>query len=133
MVLVDIVFLLGLFIPLHRKAKKRRLEAEQESIDLIDKMIYLLAKEQYALQLDQTEIGGNPSIALMKSIFEQGQCDYLKSTQLILENIKKVEQLLQKEVITAEELQHFTKTFKSYQKAQKREKIWKGMATICSL
>lgn len=122
---LDLIILLLLAIPLHRYHARKRLKAEKASIEQIDKMIYLLAKNQYFLNLDQKSLGGDPTIALMKSIFEQGKKDYLKSTQLILNNIKKVEQLLGKEVIKASELQLFLQTFKRYQKQKKREKIWK--------
>lgn len=122
---LDLIILLLLAIPLHRHHARKRLKAEKASIEQIDKMIYLLAKNQYFLNLDQKSLGGDPTIALMKSIFEQGKKDYLKSTQLILNNIKKVEQLLGKEVIKASELHLFLQTFKRYQKQKKREKIWK--------
>ncbi len=132
-IILDLIILLWLAIPLHRHHGRKRLKAEKASIEQIDKMIYLLAKNQYFLNLDQKTLGGDPTIALMKSIFEQGKKDYLKSTQLILNNIKKVEQLLGKEVIKASELQYFLQTFKRYQKQKKREKFWKRISVILSL
>jgi hypothetical protein len=83
-----------IIIPIHKKLKKTRLKKEQEIVKDVDEMIYLLAKAQHEMNIDVRKLWWNPNIALMKSIFTKWECDYVKSTYLILDNIHKVEMLL---------------------------------------
>jgi hypothetical protein len=85
-----------IIIPIHKKLKKTRLKKEQEIVKDVDEMIYLLAKAQHEMNIDVRKLWWNPNIALMKSIFTKWECDYVKSTYLILDNIHKVEMLLWK-------------------------------------
>lgn len=62
-------------------------------------MLYLLAKSQYFKHLDKRALGGDPHLALMKSIFTKGNFDYLQSSDLILANVHKVEQLLGEKIV----------------------------------
>ncbi len=85
-----------------RKWSKRAKSLLQKSlVTQIDEMIFLLAKYQHQ-HIDLQALGGNPHIALMRSIFAEGNCDYIKSSKMILENIRKVEQLLSQRVISEE-------------------------------
>ena len=86
-------------IPLHRKFRALRLKKEQEIVTDVDEMIYLLAKAQHTLGVDVRKLWWNPNIALMKSIFTKWNCDYIKSSYLILDNMHKVESLLWNKII----------------------------------
>ena len=80
--------------------RKARLKKEQEIVKDVDEMIYLLAKAQHEMNIDIRKLWWNPNIALMKSIFTKWECDYVKSTSLILDNIHKVETLLWSKIIS---------------------------------
>lgn len=77
-------------------------------------MIYLLAKAQHEKNIDVRALGGNPNIALMKSIFTKGHCDYVQSTFLILDNMHKVETLLWNKIISIEKESLLLKDSKKY-------------------
>ena len=96
-IIYSIVFFI--LIPIHKKFRKKRLEKEKEIVKEVDEMIYLLAKSQHEMNIDIRKLWWNPNIALMKSIFTKGECNYVKSTFLILDNIHKVENLLGKKII----------------------------------
>ena len=97
-----IVYLIVFFIiiPIHKRFRKARLKKEQEIVKDVDEMIYLLAKAQHEMNIDIRKLWWNPNIALMKSIFTKWECDYVKSTSLILDNIHKVEALLWSKIIS---------------------------------
>ena len=99
-IIYSIVFFI--LIPIHKKFRKKRLEKEKEIVKEVDEMIYLLAKSQHEMNIDIRKLWWNPNIALMKSICTKGECNYVKSTFLILDNIHKVETLLGKKIISQE-------------------------------
>ena len=76
-------------------------------------MIFLLAKYQHQ-HIDVQALGGNPHIALMRSIFAEGNCDYIKSSKMILENIRKVEQLLSQRVISEQREKAFQRDLRKF-------------------
>lgn len=88
-------------MPLWRRAKRTKRSLEKSLVTQIDEMIFLLAKYQYG-HTDVQSLGGNPHIALMRSIFTDGKCDYINSSKVILDNMHKVEQLLSQKVISEE-------------------------------
>lgn len=127
-----IVYLIVFFviIPLHKKFKKQRLKKEQEIVTDVDEMIYLLAKAQHTLWVDVRKLWGNPNIALMKSIFTKGNCDYIKSSYLILDNIHKVESLLWDKIISLDKESLLLKDAKAYLKIKSMETIFFWIAVI---
>ena len=92
---------LFVFLPLRKWSKRAKSWLQKSLVTQIDEMIFLLAKYQHQ-HIDLQALGGNPHIALMRSIFAEGNCDYIKSSKMILENIRKVEQLLSQRVISEE-------------------------------
>ena len=50
----------------------------------------------------------------MRSIFAEGNCDYIKSSKMILENIRKVEQLLSQRVISEEREKAFHRDLRKF-------------------
>lgn len=96
-------------------------------------MIYLLAKAQHHKQLDLKALGGNPNIALMKSIFTKGKCDYIQSAFVILDNMHKVETLLATKVVPLEKESAFLKGIKSYKRTSFFEAFLKGIAVLATL
>ena len=102
---VYLVFII-IFLPLRKWTKKTKLWLQKSLITQIDEMIFLLAKYQHQ-HINVQNLGGNPHIALMRSIFTQGNCDYIKSSKMILENIRKVEQLLAQKVISEDREKKF--------------------------
>lgn len=100
---------------------------------MVDEMIYLLAKAQHLKHIDLKALGGNPNIALMKSIFTKGNYDYIQSSFLILDNIHKVESLLGEKTIPTEKEALFLKTLKKYRTISFFEALLKGIATISTL
>lgn len=126
-----IIFLI--FIPIHRNLRKKRLAKEQEIVKDVDEMIYLLAKAQHEMNIDIRKLWWNPNIALMKSIFTKGECDYVKSTFLILDNIHKVETLLWKKIISQEKESWLIRDSQKYNTLKTSEKIFLRINTIPTL
>jgi len=91
-----------IFLPLHRLSLKKVLKAKKDLIDSVDKVIYLLSKAQYSLSEEQT-LKYDPCFALMKTMFWSGNFEYVDNIDTIKENVKKVEALLKKRVISDEE------------------------------
>ena len=101
LVLVWIVSFL-IFLPLHRLSLKNVLKSKKNLVDSVDKVIYLLSKAQYSLSEEQT-LKYDPCFALMKTMFGSGNFEYVDNIDTIKENVKKVETLLKKRVISDEE------------------------------
>ena len=57
-----------IFLPLHRLSLKKVLNAKENLIDSVDRVIYLLSKAQYSLSEEQT-LKYDPCFALMKTMF----------------------------------------------------------------
>ena len=91
-----------IFLPLHRLSLKNVLNAKKKLVDSVDKVIYLLAKAQYSLS-EQEALKYDPCFALMKTMFGSGNFEYVDNIDTIKENVKKVEALLKKRVISDEE------------------------------
>lgn len=91
-----------IFLPLHRLSLKNVIKAKKNLIDSVDKVIYLLSKAQYSLAEHQ-ELKYDPCFALMKTMFGSGNFEYVDNIDTIKENVKKVEALLKKRVISDEE------------------------------
>ena len=131
-----IVFYLIIFlviIPIHKKLKKQRLIKEQEIVQDVDEMIYLLAKAQHTKWIDVRKLWGNPNIALMKSIFTKWNCDYIKSTYLILDNIHKVETLLWDKIISIDKESILLKDAKKYNSLKSTENVFFRIAVPSTL
>jgi hypothetical protein len=96
-------------------------------------MIYLLAKAQHEMDIDIRKLWWNPNIALMKSIFTKGECDYIKSTFVILDNIHKVESLLWKKVIAVEKESLLIKDSQKYNALKYMEKIFLRIVSVPTL
>ena len=126
-----IIFLI--IIPIHRNLRKKRLIKEQEIVKDVDEMIYLLAKAQHEMNIDIRKLWWNPNIALMKSIFTKWECDYIKSTFLILDNIHKVESLLGNKIITQDKENQLLKDSQKYNALKATEKIFFRIAAIPTL
>lgn len=95
-------------------------------------MIFLLAKYQY-VHTDTKSLGGSPHIALMRSIFTEGNYDYIKSSKVILDNMHKVEQLLSQKVISEEREKAFQKDLRSFRMFRGMEKgirVIVGIGTV---
>ena len=91
-----------IFLPLHRLSLKNVLNAKKKLVDSVDKVIYLLSKAQYSLSEEQA-LKYDPCFALMKTMFGSGNFEYVDNIDTIKENVKKVETLLKKRVISDEE------------------------------
>lgn len=91
-----------IFLPLHRLSLKNVLNAKKKLVDSVDKVIYLLSKAQYSLSEEQA-LKYDPCFALMKTMFGSGNFEYVDNIDTIKENVKKVEALLKKRVISDEE------------------------------
>jgi len=126
-----IIFLV--IVPIHRKLKKKRLAKEQEIVKDVDEMIYLLAKAQHDMNIDIRKLWWNPNIALMKSIFTKWECDYIKSTFLILDNIHKVESLLGNKIISEEKESQLLKDSQKYNALKASENIFFWIIAIPTL
>jgi hypothetical protein len=96
-------------------------------------MIYLLAKAQHEMNIDIRKLWGNPNIALMKSIFTKWECDYVKSTYLILDNIHKVETLLWNKIIPTEKENLLIKESQKHKALKASERIFLLIASIPTL
>ena len=101
------------FLPLRKWSKRAKSWLQKSLVTQIDEMIFLLAKYQHQ-HIDLQALGGNPHIALMRSIFAEGNCDYIKSSKMILENIRKVEQLLSQRVISEEREKAFQRDLRKF-------------------
>lgn len=126
-----LIFLLIVF-PLWRWAKKKKNWLEKSLVSQIDEMIFLLAKYQY-VHTDVKRFGGSPHIALMRSIFKDGNYDYIKSSEVILENMHKVEQLLSQKVISEEREEGFLKDLKKFRRMKLGELIMRVIVGIGTL
>ncbi len=122
-----------LVIPFQRMLKKRKIRLQQTLVEQVDEMIYLLAKAQHYKQLDLKALGGNPNIALMKSIFTKGNCDYIQSAFLILDNMHKVETLLGNKVVPVEKESVFLKGIRRYKSISFFEAFLRGIAVLATL
>lgn len=127
-----VLFLL-IMIPLHSLALKKKLQGEKKVVMQIDEFIFLLAEQQYLLHVDTQALGGSPHIALMKTIFTKGDCDYIKSAKLILDNMHKVEQVLGRRVITESVERQFLSDLSSYKRANFRDKKLRILIAIPTL
>jgi len=122
-----------IIIPIHKRLKKARLKKEQEIVKDVDEMIYLLAKAQHEMNIDVRKLWWNPNIALMKSIFTKWECDYVKSTYLILDNIHKVEMLLWNKIIPAEKENKLIKESQKHKALKGSENTFMLIASIPTL
>lgn len=120
------------FLPLRKWAKKAKLWLQKSLVTQIDEMIFLLAKYQHQ-HINIQALGGNPHIALMRSIFAHGNCDYIKSSKLILENIRKVEQLLSQRVISEEREKAFHRDLSKFAMVKFLESVLKIIVGIGTL
>ena len=91
-----------IFLPLHRLSLKKEKKAKQDLVNSVDRLIYLLSKAQYSLSEEQA-LKYDPCFALMKTMFGSGNFEYVDNIDTIKENVKKVETLLKKRVISDEE------------------------------
>jgi hypothetical protein len=91
-----------IFLPLHRLSLKKKKKSEQDLVNSIDRVIYLLSKAQYSLS-EEEELKYDPCFALMKTMFGSGHFEYIDNLDTIKENVKKVELLLKQRVISDEE------------------------------
>jgi hypothetical protein len=96
-------------------------------------MIYLLAKAQHEMNIDIRKLWWNPNIALMKSIFTKWNCDYIKSTYLILDNIHKVETLLWDKIISIDKESLLLKDAKKYNSLKSTENVFFRIAVPSTL
>lgn len=112
--LVGFIILVFVFLFLWKKIAKRK----QDTIKLItqwyDKIFYLLAKHQYADELDKRTIWGSPFMAAIVPIISGENPDYIKQHKLIKENIKKVWIIFKDEIVTQEEWDRMEKLHKKY-------------------
>lgn len=122
-----------LIIPLQISLKKRKIRLQQQLVEQVDEMIYLLARAQHLKQIDLKTLGGNPHIALMKSIFTKWNCDYLQSAFLILDNMHKVETLLGNKVVSPEKESIFLKGIRRYKRISFFEAFLRGIAVLATL
>lgn len=131
--IIGYLLIFFLVIPLQRMLKKRKVRLHQLLVEQVDEMIYLLASAQHDKQLDLKALGGNPNIALMKSIFTKGNYDYIQSAFLILDNMHKVETLLRSKVVPIEKESLFLKGVKRYKRMSFWEAFLRGIAVIATL
>lgn len=131
--IISYLLLFLLILPLHKQLKKKKSWLQQQLVAQVDEMIYLLAKAQHLKKLDLKALGGNPHIALMKSIFTKGNYDYLQSAFLILDNMHKVETLLGEKVVPQEKEADFLKGIKRYQRISFFEAFLKMLLMIGTL
>lgn len=122
-----------IFMPLHRFLKRKKIRLQQELVAQVDEMLFLTAKAQHLANIDKKALGGDPHLALMRSIFTKGNCDYIQSATLILENINKVQQLLGQQVIAPETEASFLKGIKNYRLLSFFEGVLKVMLAIPTL
>lgn len=97
-----LLFSFLIILPLHRYSLRKVLQAKKDLTESVDKVIYLLSKAQYSLSEKET-LKYDPCFALMKTMFWSGHFEYIDNLDTIKENIKKVELLLHKKVITDEQ------------------------------
>jgi len=88
-----------IILPLHRLSLKNVVKTKKNLVDSVDRVIYLLSKAQYSLSEEQT-LKFDPCFALMKTMFGSGHFEYVDNLDTIKENVKKVEILLKKIVIS---------------------------------
>ncbi len=131
--IIGYLVLFLIIIPIHRSLKKKKIWLQKSLIIAVDEMIYLLARAQHSKQLDLKSLGGNPNIALMKSIFTKGNCDYIQSSFLILDNMHKVESLLGEKVVPIEKEGSFLKMIKKYHMISFFEAFFRGFAVVATL
>ncbi len=91
-------------------------DIKQKLIYQYDNIFYLLSLSQYKEELDKKSLGGDPCIAAIKPIINMKKPTYISSSVIIKSNIKKVEVLLWKQVISDElwsKINKFHKKLKS--------------------
>lgn len=88
-----------IILPLHRYSLRKVLDAKKKLTSSVDEVIYLLSKAQYSLSQEET-LKYDPCFALMKTMFWSGHFEYIDNLDTIKENVKKVELLLHKKVIS---------------------------------
>lgn len=97
MVLVVILLLFKLIL---KKINKRLSIIKQKLIYEYDNIFYLLSLSQYQQELDKKSLGWDPCIAAITPILNMKNPDYISNHSMINSNIKKVEVLLWKQVIS---------------------------------
>lgn len=125
-IILGYIVLFAVLVPLHKRLKKQQLRLQKSIVTQIDEMLYLLAKYQHLQHENLQSLGGNPHLALMKTIFTQGAYDYLKSSGLILENVRKVEQLLWAKVVSSQQESQLFATIKQHN----RFKFWQQLLKV---
>ena len=99
---------------------------KQKLIYEYDNIFYLLSLSQYQQELDKKSLGGDPCIAAIKPILNMKTPTYISNRILIKSNIKKVEVLLWKQVISDDiwnKINKFHKKIKSISLINKIVKI----------
>ena len=96
-------------------------------------MIFLIAKAQHFAAIDKKALGWDPHLALMRSIFTKGNCDYIRSSELIIENIHKVQQILGQESVAPTLEQDFQRGIKNYRLLVVLELVLRGVIAIPTL
>ncbi|MDD2537590.1 MAG: hypothetical protein PHU61_03830 [Candidatus Absconditabacteria bacterium] len=132
-ILTIYLIVFGIFLPLHRKILRSLKKAEQDLVQLVDKIIYLLSKAQYQSNISKRDLGGDPCMALMKEIFRSGNFNYLDNIPRIKEDVAKVELLLQTQVGTEEERAQIAKLQKKMKKLIRWKKFFGRIITIFTL
>ena len=110
-----------IFLPLHRLSLRKEKKARQDLINSVDRLIYLLSKAQYTLSEGQA-LKYDPCFALIKSMFGTWHFEYVDNLDTIKENVKKVEILLKKRVISDDE----RKKIDSQKNTLKFHNFWKN-------
>ena len=93
------LFSFAIILPLHRYSLRKVLQAKKDLTSSVDEVIYLLSKAQYSLTEKET-LKYDPCFALMKTMFWSGHFEYIDNLDTIKGNVKKVEVLLHKKVIS---------------------------------
>lgn len=132
-IIVGYLIIFLIIVPLHKLYKRRKIKLEKHITEEIDWMIYVLAKTQHKKNIDLEALWGNPNIALMKSIFTKGNCNYIESIFLILDNMHKVENILREEVLPKENEIKLLKNEKKYHRICFIEATLKGIVAVATL
>ena len=122
-IFVIILFILKLVLS---SFAKKVLWIKQKLIYEYDNIFYLLSLSQYEQELDKKSLGGDPCIAAIKPILNMKNPTYISNRIIIKSNIKKVEILLWKQVISDDiwnQINKFHKKLKSTSLIHKIVKI----------
>jgi hypothetical protein len=131
-VLIEILTFL-ILIPLHRKLLKKLRRLQETFVHQIDEIIYLLAKTQYASQISERDLGGDPHMAMMKEMFKSGHFEYLDNLAVIQANVEKVELLLQATVVSPEKWKEIHQLAGKLHRYLFRKKVIGWMASVPTL